>query len=89
MFRDQICRIEFFGGPFDGHVQVVRLAVNNLASVVALPVSREIFQMLDGRPSDPNAPVTSEALYQLDGAKNPPCYRFLRSLAPARSQSHH
>jgi hypothetical protein len=89
MFRDQIWRVEFFGGPFDGHVQVVRLAVNNLASVVALPVSREIFEMLDGRSSDPNAPVTSEAHYQLDGGTSPPCYRFLRSLAPARSQSHH
>jgi hypothetical protein len=69
-------------------VQVVRLAVNNLANVVALPVSREIFEMLDGRPSDPNSPITSEALYQLDGTTNPTCYRFLRSLAPARQQSH-
>jgi hypothetical protein len=89
VFRDQICRIEFFGGPFDGHVQIVRLAANNLASVVALPVSREMLEMLDGRrPSDDNAAVTSEAMYQLDGGANSPYYRFIRSLAPVRQTQH-
>ena len=89
MFPEHLCRVEFIGGPFDGHVQNVRLAPHRLASIVALPVSEEIFQMLAGGPSDPHTPVTSEALYELDSAANRPCYRFLRSVAPLGTQSQH
>jgi hypothetical protein len=82
MTRDLFHRVQFLGGPFDGHVQAVRLPRGSLAKLVALPVSREIFQMLSGNRPAPHTPVTSEALYQLDATAHEPCYRFVRSVTP-------
>jgi hypothetical protein len=87
MSPDPSYRVQFLGGPFDGHVQAVRLPPNCLAKLVALPVSREIFQMLAGQRPAPRTPVTSEALYQLEEMGSQPCYRFLKSIAPVTSHS--
>ena len=40
-------RVEFMGGPYDGHCQSVPSA-ESLADTVALPVNRNIFRMLSG-----------------------------------------
>jgi hypothetical protein len=89
MSRENFFRMQFYDGPYDGHVQTVGLPPGQLARVVALPVSAEIFRLLGGNRQPPHVPITSEALYQLEGSTDEPCYRFLRSVAPVGSHSHY
>lgn len=87
MRREKVYTVQFIGGPFDGHVQAVRIRPCDLAKLVALPVSREIFQTLAGDRPAPETLVTSEALYQLESTRNSPCYRFLKAIAPVPTQT--
>jgi hypothetical protein len=74
--------VQFIGGPYDGHVQTVRLPAASLAKVAALPVSGEILQMLGSGEAAPQATATREALYQLEMIDGRPRYRFIKSVAP-------
>lgn len=78
-------RVEFIGGPFDGHVQRVSLNLEDMAEVALLPVSRAIYGWLHGQAKPPRARVTSMAEYHLELAGSECRYRFKRSLAPAES----
>lgn len=51
--------IEFMGGPFDGHKQVVACWPDELASTVAMPARF-------AEPGDRGTPSRTVALYQLD-----------------------
>jgi hypothetical protein len=69
--------IEFIGGPYDGHRQPPPARLDERLSI---EVSRDVFAVLEGR-SGWGAPVTSVAVYDLDGRRG--AYRFVGSLAPA------
>jgi hypothetical protein len=69
-------RIEFIGGPYDGHRQGVPSA-EELADTVALPVNRNIFRMLSGLPATENVRTTSIAIYELETVGGAPRYYFL------------
>jgi len=57
--------VEFIGGPFDGHRQVVAVPLEDLATPVALPINENVFRMLDGQGRGPAAPSQTVALYEL------------------------
>lgn len=69
--------IEFIGGPFDGHRQMVTIPAASLADTVALPVSRNIFRLLAGHRSVPGEVATSIAIYELDELRGRQRYFFL------------
>jgi hypothetical protein len=78
-------RVQFIGGPFDGHVQSVRLPRASLAKVAALPVSGEILEMLGAGRTAPQATASSEALYRLEELGGRLRYRFIKSVAPVET----
>ena len=75
-------QIQFIGGPFDGHTQQNCIQPADQANLVALPVSRGVFQLLDGRPPEDSAPLTSVAIYERDVADDEVRYRFVMSRSP-------
>lgn len=74
-------RVEFIGGPFDGHRQVVALP-EALSETVALPVNRNVYRMLAGLPATNNMITTSIAVYELEVIEGRPRYFFLGSTSP-------
>lgn len=76
--------IEFIGGPFDGHRQMVSIPAASLADTVALPVSRNIFRLLAGHRSVPGEPATSIAIYELDELRGRQRYFFLGATSSAQ-----
>ena len=75
-------RVEFMGGPYDGHCQSVPSA-EALADTVALPVNRNIFRMLSGLPATENVRTTSIAIYELEMVEDSPRYYFLGTTSAA------
>lgn len=75
-------RVEFIGGPYDGHRQMVPTP-EALAETVALPVNRNIFRMLSGLPTAGDARTTSIAIYELEALDGSPRYYFLGTTSPA------
>ncbi|HVA51660.1 MAG TPA: hypothetical protein VNH11_35295 [Pirellulales bacterium] len=75
-------RIEFVGGPYDGHRQSVP-SPEALAETVALPVNRNIFRMLSGLPAMAGARTTSIAIYELEKADDCVRYFFLGATSAA------
>ena len=80
-------RIEFIGGPYDGHRQTVP-SPDALADTVALPVNRNIFRMLSGLPATGEARTTSIAIYELETAAGLPRYYFIGTTSPAEPFAH-
>lgn len=76
-------RVEFIGGPFDGHRQVVALP-EALSDTVALPVNRNVYRILDGLPAIDNMITTTIALYELEVVEGHPRYYFLGSTLPVK-----
>lgn len=76
--------VEFIGGPFDGHRQALSLPADALAETVALPVSRNIFQLLAGLPNGPTAIATSVAIYELEVINDRRRYYFLGATSAAQ-----
>ena len=66
MIRREV-KIEFIGGPFDGHTQSVFAPPASSKSTLALPVNENVFRMLDGKESGPASPSPTVALYELYG----------------------
>lgn len=75
-------RVEFVGGPYDGHCQTVPTP-DALAATVALPVNRNIFRLLSGLPAAGDARTTSIAIYELELVESWPRYYFLGTTSPA------
>jgi hypothetical protein len=65
MIRQEV-RIEFIGGPFDGHSQAVHALPASYRSTLALPVNENVFRMLEGRETGPARLSPTVALYELD-----------------------
>ena len=78
MIRDEV-RIEFIGGPFDGHTQAVYALPPSYRSTLALPVNENVFRMLEGKETGPACLSPTVALYELfdqpvDGERQ---YRYI------------
>lgn len=75
-------KIEFIGGPYDGYRQTLATPFGELAEIVALPVSRDIYRLLDGETRGQGVPITSVAVYQLEKSGNSWRHRFLGGASP-------
>ena len=64
MIRHEV-RIEFIGGPFDGHTQAVYALPPSYRSTLALPVNENVFRMLEGKETGPACLSPTVALYEL------------------------
>ena len=62
--NEGIC-VSFLGGPYDGHVQSFVVPPERLFRKMAVPVNRNVFCALAGKPRGPEAPATSVAIYEL------------------------
>ena len=60
-------RIEFIGGPFDGHEQTIFTPPKSYKNTLALPVNENVFRMLEGRETGPARLSPTVALYELRG----------------------
>ena len=72
-------RIEFIGGPFDGHMQTIFAPPASYKSTLALPVNENVFRMLEGKDAGPARLSPTVALYELydlqeDGERQ---YRYI------------
>ncbi len=61
--------VEFVGGPFDGHQQMLRVPRMELAETVALPVNENVFRMLNRKKPGPTRPSRTVAFYELGSAE--------------------
>ena len=64
MSRQEV-RIEFIGGPFDGHTQTIFAPPASYNSTLALPVNENVFRMLEGKETGPACVSPTVALYEL------------------------
>ncbi len=55
--------IEFVGGPFDGHKEVVPFEAEDLVGMLALPVNHDTFELLEGSDTAHDEKATSVAVY--------------------------
>ena len=55
--------IEFIGGPFDGHKEIIALEPEALAGMLALPVNDNAFRLIEGSNASRKQPPTSVAVY--------------------------
>ena len=74
--------VEFLGGPLDGHK--VFLPVTVLARRLALPVNRNVVEMLQRRQRGPLEPVTSVAIYRLRKVVGGLHYIFVEAVETSR-----
>ena len=73
-------RVEFTGGPFDGHEQLWFASPTRLPTEVVWLVCEDAFRLLDGQCRRPTGAFTSVALYELEKANSAYRYRFVRAL---------
>ncbi len=82
--RPQI-RIEFRGGPFDGHRQIVQLKPCEMNDFVMLPVNANLIRRLAGKGRTARSAPTSVAIYELDEQKGRTTYEFLGAIPPQQT----
>ncbi len=73
-------RIEFTGGPYDGHEQSWFALPTRLPTEVVWLVCEDAFRLLNGETRRPTGVFTSVALYELEIADGAYRYRFIRAL---------
>ncbi|HVC97707.1 MAG TPA: hypothetical protein VND64_28810 [Pirellulales bacterium] len=71
--------IEFFGGPLDGNRSEVPALSDELESTLEVRISRNTFQVMEGKPPRPAAIHTSTAIYELNWGRGLPAYHFVRA----------
>jgi len=79
-------RVQFRGGPLDGHVQTVPIANAQLRELVAIPISGELLGHVSGDDASSHGSPTSVAIYALYGDKEPPEYIYLGPLLAGRGE---
>lgn len=72
-------RVEFIGGPFDGHHVTLDASRRQLIPLATFAVSTNVLRMLLGKLPGSLAPITSTAVYQLERVGDVALYRFLRA----------
>ena len=83
MFFQRGRKVEFVGGPFDGHRQTVDASGDSEREVIAVPVNENVFRMLAGRPTLSRARPTSVAVYELRRQRGKYRYHFMGSETPS------
>lgn len=69
--------IEFFGGPLDGHTEIVsRVSLNRMKMWIEVPISRTLFEILDGAEPSNVRQLTSVAIYDLVSLNSRWRFRF-------------
>ena len=77
-------KIEFVGGPFDGHAQRIDVPPDGLLAEARLPVSEDVFRLMAGERSTRKAPATSTAVYCRERDHSRVRYRFVCAQPPER-----
>ena len=75
-------KVEFIGGPYDGHRQSARVSKRDCGEVISIPVSVNVFRMLSGEPPGAELPASSVAVYQLRKDKSGYYYHFIQVKTP-------
>lgn len=81
MFR-RTKKVEFVGGPFDGHRQSLRISSKDWGERLAIPVSENVFRLLAGDSKGAQAPASSVAVYELRDHKRKYYYYFVEARSP-------
>lgn len=71
--------VEFVGGPYDGHKEIVTCEPEELAGMLALPVNQNVFRLMRGDQAGRNLPATSLAVYHRTSDDGGCRYFFLGS----------
>ena len=77
MTPDEHYSLEFVGGPYDGYLQYVEIPQGNLIETVALPVNRNVLQVIKGEPPGRESRTRSVAIYELRQVRGDWKYAFL------------
>jgi hypothetical protein len=72
-------KVEFIGGPYDGHRQMARVSKRDCGELISIPVSVNVFRVLAGEPPGVESPASSVAVYQLRKHKNRYNYHFVEA----------
>ena len=75
-------KVEFIGGPYDGHRQLARLSKRDCGEVICIPVSANVFHMLSGEPPEAQSLASSVAVYQLRKHGSIYHYQFVEAKTP-------
>lgn len=69
--------IEFLGGPLDGHWETIsRVSLNQMKAWIEVPISRTLFELLDGAEPSNVRKSTSIAIYDLVALDSRWLFRF-------------
>ncbi len=82
-------QVEFFGGPFDGHVHMIRSIEDHLAQLIAVPVNRNVIEWLSGNSGEEESQATSVAVYILESLPEGIRYSFQGTVPPELFQMEH
>jgi len=75
--------IDFVGGPFDGHCELVEIDPASPSETLIVPVNENMLRMLHGLGRGPKQPVSSLAVYEaFDCGQACTTYRFLGAMRP-------
>lgn len=75
-------RVQFVGGPADGHVEKLPDNANELPEEFVWFVSENFFRLIDGLEAGPQRPATSVAVYERAWRGSECHYEFLGSISP-------
>lgn len=75
-------RIEFIGGPFDGHVELFPTPAEQLPQDLMWFVCADVFHVLDGKNECAKQPITSIAVYERKWRRGTWCYLFVGAMSP-------
>jgi hypothetical protein len=75
-------RVEFIGGPFDGHAELFPLPAEHLPQDLMWFVCANVFHALDGKSERPKQPITSIAVYERERRRGIWCYLFVGAMSP-------
>lgn len=75
----RIIRIQFVGGPFDGHVQP--FGDPGLIQQLSLPVNENMLPLLKGEKLGPSSPINSLARYRLRQVGDDWKYEFVELIS--------
>jgi hypothetical protein len=75
-------RIQFVGGPFDGHVELFPDPAELLPQDLMWFVCANVFHILEGKSERPKQPITSIAVYERMRRQGMWRYDFVGALSP-------
>jgi hypothetical protein len=79
--------IEFYQGPFDGHVEMAPVSASKLPPQLMCYVSENVFRLMHGLDQLPNHTVSSVAIYELrELANHTWIYQFSCACKPEEIQ---